>query len=307
MTSSEIPRVPTVSAADLEISALELDTPQGVAKAAAIYREHGAVVVRGLVAPYVDAVRADIEAAARTAIEQLPHADQISVGWVTPAGALFLPAPEGFAPAGEDGTRDKQIMLLPVTYRSSAAFFRSAFDARTVALVSTILGPDVEIFDEGQCLYKEPVGGHPKNLHQDSSYFEHRFEGPMGALCYAVDTDLENGALHLVPGSQHLGTLDHIDTFSHLGLDETEWPWTRALPICGNAGDAIFFHYRTIHGSKENHSQASRPVFIHRYRQVDDYVTVGAATAAGRTEAEKNADKAHKSSQRGLMLCGTRR
>lgn len=306
MTAVHIPTAPSVTANDLEVNATELDTPEGVLRAVAIYREHGALVVRGLMASYVDAVRSDIEEAARTAIDNLPRAENVGIGWSTPDGTLFLPAPDGFTDGRSGVARDKQIMLLPVSYRTSAAFFRSAFDSKIVDLVSTVLGPDVEIFDEGQCLYKEPVGGHPKNLHQDSSYFEHKFEGPMAVLNYAVDTNLENGALHVVPGSHRLGTLEHIDTFSHLGLDEREWPWERALPICGSAGDGIFFHYRTIHGSQENHSTTARPVFIHRYRRVDDYTTVNAATAAGRAEAEKNAENVRKRSQRGLMLCGRR-
>ena len=71
--------------------------------------------------------------------------------------------------------------------------------------------------------------------------FEHRFEGPVGALSYVVDTDLVNGALHVVPGSHRMGTLRHVDTFSHLGLDPEEWPWERSVPICGQAGDTILF------------------------------------------------------------------
>ena len=110
-----------------------------------------------------------------------------------------------------------------------------------------------------------------------------------------------------MPGSHTSGTLRHVDTFSHLGLDEDEWPWERALPICGKAGDSIFFHYRTIHGSKENHSQQPRPVFIHRYRRADDYVTVSATTAANREEAEKLGAQARKENQRGLMVRGFRR
>ena len=93
-------------------------------------------------------------------------------------------------------------------------------------------------FGNGQCLYKEPVGGHPKHLHQDSAYFEHRYQGPVGILSYVVDTDLVNGALHVVPGSHKLGQLKHIDTFSHLGLAEDEWPWESALPVEGKAGDS---------------------------------------------------------------------
>lgn len=280
---------------DIEVFAEDLD-PQ---RAAALYREHGCLVVRGLMRPYLDDITRDIEATARQSISLLPQARQIPEGWVTPDGTLFLPAPANFA-------RDKQIMVLGVRYTTSAAFFRSAFDEKCLELVSAILGPNVELFLDGQCLYKEPVGGHPKNLHQDSAYFEHRYEGPVGVLCYAVDTDLVNGALHVVPGSHRSGTLTHIDTFSHLGLDPEEWPWERALPLTGSAGDAIFFHYRTIHGSKENHSNAPRPVFIHRYRRPDDYVTVGATTAANRAEAEKRASEAKKSQQKGLMVRGFR-
>jgi hypothetical protein len=69
-------------------------------------------------------------------------------------------------------------MVLAVRYNTSGAFLRSALDTRALDLVEAILGPNIELFMDGQCLYKEPVGGHPKNLHQDSAYFEHRFDGP---------------------------------------------------------------------------------------------------------------------------------
>lgn len=286
---------PTVSIADIEMAADDLDA----ARAAAIYRQHGCLVVRGLMAPYVAELQHDIEETARQSIALLDQARQVTEGWVTPNGTLFLPAPPSFA-------RDKQIMVLAIGYETSAAFFRAAFDPRTVGIAEAILGPNIELFGGGQCLYKEPVGGHPKTLHQDAAYFEHRFDGPVAVLSYVVDTDLQNGALHVVPGSHRLGTLRHVDTFSHLGLDEDEWPWEVALPVTGNAGDAIFFQYRTIHGSRENHSTRPRPVFINRYRRVDDYVTVSATTAANREEAERRAAEARKSGQRGLMVRGYR-
>lgn len=284
-----------ISVREIELFADSLD----VARAAAIYKEHGCLVVRGLMKPYVEAIRRDIEASAATAIRLLDRAEKIVEGWRTPDGTLFLPAPPGFV-------RDKQIMVLAIGYHTSAAFFRSALDPKALDLVEAILGPNVELFGNGQCLYKEPVGGHPKHLHQDSAYFEHRYEGPVGILSYVVDTDLVNGALHVVPGSHRLGQLKHIDTFSHLGLDEREWPWERALPIPGEAGDSIFFHVKTIHGSQENHSDRPRPVFINRYRRADDYIVVSATTAANRAEAEKRAAEAKKANQRGLMVRGFR-
>ena len=281
---------------DIEVFADNLD-PQ---RAAAIYKEHGCLVVRGLHTQYVPELQRDIEACAAQSIALLDKAVRSNLGWGTPNGTLFLPAPPGFE-------REQQIMVLGgINYRTSATFFRAAFDEATVDIAAAILGPNIELFMDGQCLYKEPVGGHPKHLHQDSSYFEHRFDGPVGVLSYVVDTDLVNGALHVVPGSHLMGQLKHVDTFSHLGLDEDEWPWERALPIVGKAGDAIFFNVKTIHGSKENHSDKARPVFINRYRRVDDYFTVGATTTENRAEAEKRAGEARKMNQHGLMVRGYR-
>ncbi len=291
---------PTVSVADIEIAASDLGNPAGIERAAAIFRAQGCLVVRGLFTPYLSTVRAEVEEVAQTAISLLPQATRSELGWHTPDGTLFLPAPPNFE-------REQQLMTLPYSYRTSATFLQSALDAAKLDFVEAILGPDIELSDYGQCLYKEPVGGHPKHLHQDSAYFEHRFQGPVAFLNYVVDTDLVNGALHVVPGSHLKGQLRHIDTFSHLGLDEDEWPWEAALPIKGAAGDAIVFHVKTIHGSKENFGTQARPVVIHRYRAADDYVTVGAATAKDRAEAEKSAATARKENQQGLMVRGVRR
>ena len=288
-----------VTVEDIEVSVDVLD----VEKAASIFEEHGCLVVRGLMKPYIEAIHKDIKAAAAESLALLDQAQQIVEGWRTPNGTLFLPAPSGFE-------RDKQIMVLTVNYQTSAAFFHSAFDENTINIVEAILGPNVEIFGNGQCLYKEPVGGHPKHLHQDSAYFEHRYQGPVGTLNYVVDTDLVNGALHVVPGSHRLGQLKHIDTFSHLGLEEDEWPWESAFPVTGKAGDSIFFNVKTVHGSKQNMSDKPRPVFINRYRRTDDYVIIGGTTTANRAEAEKRAaaaEEAKKSnSDRGLMVRGFR-
>jgi hypothetical protein len=270
-----------------------------VQRAADTFAEHGCLVIRGLMKPYIKAIHRDIEVAAAESIALLDRAEKIVEGWRTPNGTLFLPAPPGYK-------RDKQIMVLAVNHFTSAAFFRSALDERTIDIVEAILGSNIEMFGNGQCLYKEPVGGHPKHLHQDSAYFEHYYEGPVGTLNYVVDTDLVNGALYVVPGSHRMGQLKHIDTFSHLGLDDGEWPWERALPIVGQAGDSIFFHVKTIHGSKQNMSDKPRPVFINRYRRADDYVVIGGTTTENRAEAEKRVAEAKKGSQRGLMVRGFR-
>ena len=284
-----------ISVKDLEVSADNLDAK----KAAAIYKEHGALVVRGLMAPYIERIRKDVEAAAAEAIALLDQAKKTPEGWVTPDRTLWLPAAAGFS-------RDKQIMVLACGYKNSAASFASATEPKCLDIVEAILGPNVELFMDGQCLYKEPVGGHAKNLHQDVAYFEHRYEGPVGVLNYCVDTDLTNGALHVIPGTHCLGVLSHVDTASHLGLDEKEWPWERAIPITGKAGDAIFFHVKTVHGSKSNFSKASRPVMIHRYRRADDYVVISATSTEKRAAASAQVEQAKKENQQGFIVRGRR-
>ncbi len=288
-----------VTVEDIAMSVNNLDFQ----KAADIFDRYGCLVVRGLMNPYIQEIHEDIEAAAAESLALLDQATQIVEGWRTPNGTLFIPAPQGY-------DRDKQIMVLAINYQTSAAFFRAALDENAIRIVEAILGQNVEIFGNGQCLYKEPVGGHPKHLHQDSAYFEHRYQGPVGILNYVVDTDLVNGALHVVPGSHRLGQLKHVDTFSHLGLAENEWPWESALPVAGKAGDSIFFNVKTVHGSKQNMSDKPRPVFINRYRRTDDFVIIGGTTTSNRAEAEKRAaaaEEAKKSnSDRGLMVRGFR-
>lgn len=291
-TATDLPRV---GIKDIEFQAEGLDP----AAAAACYREHGCLVVRGLTAAYADRIREDIMASVEEAVSMLDRAEQNPNGWQTPDGSLFIKAPEGFE-------RDKQIMVTSCTYTSSGTLFRSAVDEKLCDVAEAILGPDVELYMNGQCLCKEPCGGHPKMLHQDASYFEHKLDGPVAVLNYAVPTDLERGALHVVPGSHKLGMLDHVDTESHLGLPLDAWPWDAALAIEGEPGDAILFQSKTIHGSKPNYSNGPRPVFIHRYRAADDYIVVAATSAEARKEAEKHADEARKENQKGFMVRGRR-
>jgi ectoine hydroxylase-related dioxygenase (phytanoyl-CoA dioxygenase family) len=281
---------------DLVLSVDGLD----VEKAAAIYNKFGCLVVRGLMRAHIGAMKRDIMATVDAAISELNQAVAVPEGWKVPNGSLFLPAPEHY-------DRDKQIMTVGIDYSTSAAFLSAALNPAALDIVEGIIGPQVELFGRGQVLVKEPVGGHAKQLHQDSAYFEHRYGGPVAILSYVVDTNLENGALHVVPGSHRLGQLTHVDTFSHLGLDEGEWPWDAAVPIEGMAGDSIFFNVQTVHGSKPNFGDQPRPVFIIRYRHPNDFRIVSATSTSNRSEAEqRSSESTWADDEHGFMVRGFR-
>ena len=150
----------TISLNALDFQSKDID----LQRAAEAFKTHGAIVVRGLLREYIHALHRDIEATARQSLALLDQATAIPEGWRTPNSTLFIPAPENYE-------RDRQIMVLGINYHTSATFFRSAFHAPTLDIVEAILGPNIELYGNGQCLYKEPVGGHPKHLPPGLSLF----------------------------------------------------------------------------------------------------------------------------------------
>eukprot|EP00747_Dinoflagellata_sp_TGD_P166230 gnl/TRDRNA2_/TRDRNA2_188698_c0_seq1.p1 gnl/TRDRNA2_/TRDRNA2_188698_c0~~gnl/TRDRNA2_/TRDRNA2_188698_c0_seq1.p1 ORF type:complete len:397 (+),score=45.98 gnl/TRDRNA2_/TRDRNA2_188698_c0_seq1:81-1271(+) len=294
-----------ITAEDLAVS---VDDPDVVKKAVSIYETHGCCVVRGLNRHYVSGIQAHADAIARQSVSLLPKAQfTAGVGWTTPDGTLFVPTP----PEHVDKLgRDKQIMVLGLDYHTSSALLHAALDQRCLDIVSGILGPDVELFGKGQCFYKEPAGGNPKLLHQDSAYFEFEKEGVVGTLNYAVDTsrELNNGPLYVIPGTHrkggyghdrpgayhgrrsHFAYIQHVDTRSHLALDPRHWTFEEAIPIDGKAGDTVFFHVNCVHGSTPNFSNKPRATFINRYLACGDRQIIFATDTKMRAEAEAAAD-----------------
>ena len=147
----------------------------------------------------------------------------------------------------------------------------------------------------------------PKSLHQDGYYFEHKLQSPTAVLSYAVDVDMGNAPLYVVPGSHELGLVRHEDDrWAGFALNDPVW-WERAVPIEGRAGDAVIFHTCTIHGSPDNRSDRPRPVFIKRYRRADDFCVIDVANVADRQRAEQAPVTAKTEDDWGLMVRGIRR
>ena len=308
-----------ITVKDLEVTVEDLDIKHAVS----IYNKYGCLVVRGLNIPYVQSIYQDAISAAEQAVSLLPQAEKIPAGWETPDGTLFIPvSPEYSSKLG----RDKQIMVLGINYMNSGAMTRAAMDENCLDIVEKILGPNIELFGNGQCFFKEPAGGNPKYLHQDNAYFEFAKEGPVGTLNYSVDTDLRrnNGPLYVIPGThrkggygcdrtgaysgqtEHSAYISHVDTISHLALDPLEWNFEESLPVEGKAGDTIFFHINLIHGSPPNYSDSPRPTFINRYLATDDYAVMPSATSVEMRREQLERHRAGAIRERGILLRGRR-
>jgi phytanoyl-CoA hydroxylase len=138
-------------------------------------------------------------------------------------------------------------------------------------------------------------------------------DGCVATLSYTTATNmrLDNGPLHVIPGSHRFGHIHHVDTPSHLGLP-ADWSFDDSVCIDGDAGDSIIFHVHTIHGSPPNRSDHPRATFINRYLPTDDYqaffATDARMRARARAEFEDGVAKGRLPvTQRGLVVHGQRK
>ena len=187
---------------------ITLDADAAPEQVAEVYQRWGCVMIRGLLSDRVADVLADTEAMARQVRES---------NYTRTGNALVMP--------GNRTGREKQIMLFCPTYTYAASHFQAATDPRVLDAVEAMVGPNVEMFGTGMCMYKEPGGGMEKALHQDAPYFYHRDHKVVTGFMHLVDTTKENGCLHVAPGSWRLGLLPHVDEFSHLALPGTSGRW----------------------------------------------------------------------------------
>ena len=116
-----------------------------------------------------------------------------------------------------------------LTYQREISPQDALQNIRSILTMEAILGPNIETYNAGQVLVKEPVGGHPKHLHQDSAYFEHKYLGPVGVLTYCVDTSVARGPCMSCPGVTIWGSWT-ISTLFPI------WVWMntngRGTPLC---------------------------------------------------------------------------
>jgi len=104
--------------------------------------------------------------------------------------------------------------------------------------------------------------------HQDYSYWTRT--KPVAHLtcwCGLDDSTVENGCLQYVPGSHRWGLLDKPSLAGDLlGIMDHLTPQQqkefKPIPVETKAGEAIFHHSLTLHGSGENKSQQPRRAFV---------------------------------------------
>jgi len=107
----------------------------------------------------------------------------------------------------------------------------------------------------GYFLFKAPSSNNSVYMHQDWTLIdETRYTGYI-LWIPLIDTNIQNGCFHLVPGSHKVFTHPRGSNMpqKHHGISDKDF-----LPIPANAGDAIIFDQRLLHASPPNFSDKDR-------------------------------------------------
>lgn len=153
-------------------------------------------------------------------------------------------------------------------WRVTPGFHDVLWNPRFIMAASQLLGNAPVRFWHDQLFYKPAKKGGVVAWHQDYSYWTRT--KPIAHLtcwCSLDDSTQENGCLQYVPRSQNWGLLDKPELAGDMMgimnyLTPQQQQEFKPIPVETRAGEAIFHHSLTLHGSGENKSARPRRAFV---------------------------------------------
>jgi len=136
--------------------------------------------------------------------------------------------------------------------------------------VQQLIGANL-IFHYSKINMKPPRIGSVVEWHQDISYYPLTNRDSLAVLFYLDDADSSNGCLQVVPGFQDSPLMNHSKDKLFRGKIIEPVDESRAVPIPGAAGTAIFMHGATPHASTTNRSTQPRRTLILSYHAADAF------------------------------------
>jgi ectoine hydroxylase-related dioxygenase (phytanoyl-CoA dioxygenase family) len=155
------------------------------------------------------------------------------------------------------------------------SWLNAFLDDRFLDPVEQILGPDI-ILHHSKLFQKPAEAGAPFPMHQDWPYFPTEQDSMMAGIVHVSDATDEMGCLRVYPGSHKLGRLQGANG-RDAGDTLAAYPIESAKVIEAQAGDVVFFHYLTLHGSMPNRSNRTRKTVLCQLYSGQDRIETGNA------------------------------
>jgi len=222
------------------------------------FGENGYYLARGVFSP---AVMATLELEFDAIVEQIKASgDVIDATW--------------------DGTETKKIASGNDTIlhthnvqKYSRAWLDALLTPAFLDITCQILGEDI-ILHHTKLFQKPAVNGSPFPMHQDWSYFPTERDTMVAGIVHVSDATDEMGCLRVYPGSHRLGRIKGSNGRQHNEVLDA-YPIENATVVDAKAGDVVFFHYLTLHGSMPNRSDKLRKTVLCQLYAGNDQVEHG--------------------------------
>ncbi len=141
-----------------------------------------------------------------------------------------------------------------------------AYDESILATVRRLLGaPDVVMMQD-MALLKPPGGGREKPWHQDKAFFNLATDTPIVGVWIALDpARLDNGCMHIKPGSHRAGPVVHFRR-RDWQICDSHVDRANEVTVPLAPGGALFFDGLIQHGTPENGTNTRRRALQFHYR-----------------------------------------
>jgi ectoine hydroxylase-related dioxygenase (phytanoyl-CoA dioxygenase family) len=138
-----------------------------------------------------------------------------------------------------------------------------------LGLVRQVLGVDDVSCFLSQFIFKNP-GAWGQPWHQDSYYFPFEPSRPVVGVWLAVTAaTLENGCLHVLPGSHAEPVHEHVPDrrpgalFGYVEIVDHDM--AASAPVLMSPGDLLLFDSHLMHRSTDNEASALRAAMVYHY------------------------------------------
>ncbi|MCH2077256.1 MAG: phytanoyl-CoA dioxygenase family protein [Rhodobacteraceae bacterium] len=142
-----------------------------------------------------------------------------------------------------------------------------------LGVVGAILGPDI-ILHHSELFQKPSENGPPFPMHQDWPYFPTANDSMIAGIIHVSDATDEMGCLRVYSGSHRWGRIEGANGPAQNDVLDAH-PIEDANVIEAEAGDVIFIHYFTLHGSMPNRSDKTRKSILCQLYAGDDHIEAG--------------------------------
>ncbi|MBO7742846.1 phytanoyl-CoA dioxygenase family protein [Paenibacillus sp. MWE-103] len=212
------------------------------------YREQGFVAIEGMLAP------GEAEACIAALMELIMDPE--------PKAKIQFTRPQRELATAEE--RELAVRKVYDYVDAHPALHAAAFHPAIGAVVGKLLGEPAKLAQD-QALLKPPYGGGEKPWHQDMAYGNLSYEKAVVGVWIALDeAGLDNGCMHVIPGSHADGANPHY-AVRDWQLCDANVAVDRDVAVPLKPGGALFFHGLLHHGTPFNVSAKRRRALQFHY------------------------------------------